>query len=170
MNNIILIGMPGAGKSTIGVVLAKTLGMAFVDTDLEIQKREGRLLQSILEEDGISRFLEIEENVIMSRTYAHHVVSTGGSVVKSPMAMRYLKESGCVIYLRLDYRSIRRRIRNITTRGIVMSRDQTLRDIYCEREPLYERYADYTCDCRGRSVEQIVYLISAIFRKALGES
>jgi shikimate kinase len=162
MRNLVLIGMPGVGKSTIGVVLAKTMGLSFLDTDLMIQKRESRLLHSIISEDGIEGFLKLEEDVLSSIHCSDMVIATGGSAVLSSKAMNHLKELGPVVFLKLDYQSIRKRIRNITTRGIVMGRDQSLLDVFNERMPLYEAYADFTVDCRGLSVEGIV---AQIFRQ-----
>lgn len=156
MRNLILIGMPGAGKSTVGVVLAKTMGLSFLDTDLLIQKRVGRLLHSIISEDGIEGFLKLEEEVLSSLSCSDTVIATGGSAVLSSKAMCRLKGLGPVVFLMLDYQSIRRRIRNITTRGIVMGREQSLLDVFHERTPLYKAYADLTVDCRGLSVEGIV--------------
>ncbi|NMB96383.1 MAG: shikimate kinase [Clostridiaceae bacterium] len=160
--NIVLIGMPGAGKSTIGVLLAKTLGMSFIDTDLIIQEREGRLLQDIISLYGISRFLDIEENAILSLNCKATVVATGGSVVYSVKAMRYLRHNATVIYLKVEYDEIERRITNISTRGIAMNKGQNLIDIYNERIPLYERYADIVIDCSGKDVEDIIQEIAGI--------
>lgn len=160
VRNLILIGMPGAGKSTIGVVLAKTLGLSFLDTDLMIQKRANRLLHSIISEDGIEGFLRLEEEVLSSLICSDTVIATGGSAVLSSKAMNHLKELGTVVFLKLDFQSIRKRIRNITTRGIVMGRDQSLLDVYNERMPLYEAYADFIIDCHRLSIESIVGHIS----------
>jgi shikimate kinase len=154
--NIILIGMPGAGKSTIGVILAKTLGKNFIDTDLLIQDQEKRLLQEILNEDGTAAFLKIEENVLMTMSPEDSVIATGGSAVYSKAAMKHLKNIGVVVYLKLPYEEIKNRLSNITTRGVVMSGGQSLYDVFRERIPLYEKYADLVLDCEGRSVEQTV--------------
>lgn len=162
MKNIVLIGMPGAGKSTVGVILAKTLGMRFIDTDLIIQESEGRLLQQILDTDGVARFREIEERCILSLAAANAVIATGGSVVYSDAAMRHLKEAGTAVYLRLDYPEIERRIRNIRTRGVLLRPGQSLYDLYRERQPLYERHADVTVDCGGKTAEEVVETIRAL--------
>lgn len=154
--NIVLIGMPGAGKSTVGVILAKTLGKKFIDTDLLIQEKEKRLLQAILNQDGTAKFKKIEENVLLSMNPEGSVIATGGSAVYSEAAMKHLKNAGITVYLKLSYEEINNRLSNITTRGVVMSGGQSLHDVYKERIPLYEKFADLTIDCEGRSVEQIV--------------
>jgi len=155
MKNIVLIGMPGSGKSTLGVILAKTLKMPFVDTDIIIQQNQNRLLQEIIEEDGIDAFLSIEEKAILDLDVEGTVIATGGSVVLKPEGMKYLKEIGFVVYLQLPYMEIEKRIRNITTRGIVMKKGQSLLQVYDERVPLYEKYADATIRCMGKTMEQI---------------
>lgn len=155
MKNIVLIGMPGAGKSTLGVILAKTLKMPFVDTDLIIQQTQNRLLQEIIEEDGIDAFLSIEEKAILDLDVQGSVIATGGSVVLKPEGMKHLKENGFVVYLQLPYMEIEKRIRNITTRGIVMQKGQTLLQVYDERVPLYEKYGDAMIRCMGKNMEQI---------------
>lgn len=154
--NIILIGMPGAGKSTVGVVLAKTLGMQFVDTDILIQERAGRMLQEILDEDGPDVFKRIEEETILSLQPRNAVIATGGSVVCSPDAMAHLKSGGVVVYLEIPYAEMEARLKNITTRGIVLLPGQSLREMYDERVPLYERYADLTVACSGGDLESVV--------------
>ncbi len=140
----------------MGVILAKTLGMDFVDTDLEIQRSHGRLLQDIIDESGIAGFLRAEEQTILKGSYNHAVIATGGSVVYSSKAMAHLKKGAVVIYLKVDIGTLQRRINNIATRGIAMSRDQTLNDIYLERTPLYEQYADIIIDCSNKDVEGAV--------------
>ncbi len=156
MDNIILIGMPGAGKSTIGVVLAKVLGKKFIDTDILIQEREQMLLQEILDKKGTMEFLKIEEKVLMSADFENTVIATGGSAVYSEPAMESLKKNGITIYLKLPYEEIKKRLQDITTRGVVMGNNQSLLDIYNERIPLYEQYADIEIDCVGKSVEAII--------------
>lgn len=156
MNNIVLVGMPGAGKSTVGVLLAKSLGMDFVDTDLEIQRYHGMLLQDMIDEFGIAGFLKAEEQAILKGSYNHTVIATGGSVVYSSKAMAHLKKGAVVIYLKVDIGTLQKRINNIATRGIAMSRNQTLNDIYLERTPLYEQYADIIIDCSDKDVEGAV--------------
>jgi len=154
--NIVLIGMPGAGKSTVGVVLAKTLGMRFVDTDLLIQERAGRMLQEILNEDGPDAFRRIEEEAILSLHPRRAVIATGGSVVYSGDAMAHLKAGGVIVYLEVPYAEMEARLKNITTRGIVLLPGQSLREMYDERIPLYERHADITIACLGKDLESVV--------------
>lgn len=152
--NIVLIGMPGAGKSTLGVLLAKTLGMAFTDTDLLIQCREGLTLQNIIEGQGINRFLKIEEEIILALNCRETVVATGGSVVYSDMAMQSLKENGRIVYLRVPLVELKKRLIDMSTRGIAIAQGQTLDDLYRERAPLYDKYADVTIDSSTYSVEE----------------
>jgi shikimate kinase len=154
--NIVLIGMPGAGKSTVGVVLAKSLGMQFIDTDILIQERTGRMLQQILDEDGPDAFKRIEEETILSLHSRRAVIATGGSVVCSEAAMAHLKSEGVVVYLEIAYEEMEARLKNITTRGILLLPGQSLRGMYDERVPLYERYADLTVGCSGTDLESVV--------------
>ena len=156
MKNIILIGMPGAGKSTVGVILAKTLGMTFVDTDIAIQERAGRLLQEIIDTEGPDAFLAAEEETILSLSCRNSVIATGGSVVFSQKAMDSLKMEGVVVYLKISCDEMVRRLNNITTRGIVLIAGQSLPDMYRQRVPLYEKYADITVDCEGEEFEEVV--------------
>ena len=154
--NIVLIGMPGAGKSTVGVVLAKTIGMQFIDTDILIQERTGRKLQEILDQDGPDAFKRIEEETILSLHPRRAVIASGGSVVCSEAAMAHLKSRGVVVYLKIGYDEMVKRLRNITTRGILLLPGQSLREMYEERVPLYERYADLTAQCSGRDLESVL--------------
>lgn len=156
MDNIILIGMPGCGKSTIGVVLAKVLGYEFTDSDLLIQKREGKLLREIIAEQGEEVFIKIEEDVNAGIQTERHVIATGGSVVYSDRAMQHLKGIGTVVYLKLSYATICNRLGNIRRRGVVLRDGQTLKDLYDERIPLYERYADVVVDAEGQDVEGLM--------------
>jgi shikimate kinase len=156
MKNIILIGMPGAGKSTIGVILAKTLGMNFIDTDIVLQKHTGRLLQEIINSDGIDAFLQIEEHTLLSLNFSNSVIATGGSVVLSAKSMDYLKRAGRVIYFYITFEEMVRRLNNIMTRGVVLGEGQHLPDLYNKRIPLYETYADVTIDCSDMDVEKII--------------
>lgn len=155
-DNIILIGMPGSGKSTCGVLAAKALLKNFFDTDLLLQNIEGKRLQEIIDENGIDYFNEAEENAILSLDIRGTVIATGGSVVYSEKSMEHLKKLGRVIYLHLDYDTMADRIKNITTRGVVLKDGHTLLDMYNERLSLYEKYADETIICDNLSVEDVV--------------
>lgn len=144
--NIVLIGMPGVGKSTVGVILAKVLGYQFIDADLVIQKRENRLLHEIISEEGLDGFLKAEENanVYIAQNEEKSIVATGGSVVYCEKAMQELKKTGRVIYLELEYDQLKKRLGNLKGRGVVLKDGQDLRGLYEERIPLYEKYADLT--------------------------
>lgn len=154
MNNIILIGMPGAGKSTCGVLAAKLLLKNFFDTDLLIQNLEGKSLQNIIDEKGTEYFQSAEESAILSLDINGTVIATGGSVVYSEKAMEHLKSLGKIIYLHLDYETMKKRIRNLSTRGLVLRNGSTLKDMYDERLPLYEKYAEKIIICDGNTVEE----------------
>ncbi len=156
MKNIILIGMPGAGKSTIGVLLAKSMLMDFSDTDLIIQKKYSAALCEIIRKHGISRFLEIENEVICKSEFHNCVIATGGSAVYGEEAMKKLKENGTVVYLKVEPGELEKRINNIHTRGIAMKEGTTIARLYAERAPLYEKYADITVNCAGLTPEQCV--------------
>ena len=157
MKNIILIGMPGAGKSTIGVILAKTLGVDFIDTDIVIQNRTGELLHKTLARVGVKGLLDEEEKAITELDLSKIcVVATGGSAVLREPSMAHLRENGVCVYLSLPYSVISRRVNNRDTRGIAAENHETLKDIYNFRAPYYEKYADFTVDCRGRSAEKNV--------------
>lgn len=156
LQNVVLIGMSGAGKSTLGVLLAKTLGLQFTDTDLLIQQKTGKLLQQIIDGDGIDRFLQIEEEVISSLEVTQCVIATGGSVVYSEKAMAHLKKNALTVYLYADYEEICGRLSNIKTRGIVFKGKNDLHAVYNERLPLYERYADLRIDCTASEIEASV--------------
>ena len=164
MKNIVLTGMPGAGKSTIGVVLAKTLGFTFIDSDLVIQQRENRLLQEIIDDIGMEKFLDVEKEAVMSIVARQSIIATGGSVVFKNESMEYLRKCGTIVYLKVPYEEIEKRVNNITTRGIAMDKGHTLKDVYDQRIKLYEQYADVTIDCDGKSLEDIVKKIKDIER------
>ena len=156
MNNIVLIGLPAAGKSTLGVILAKTLGLNFIDTDIVIQERTGRLLQDIIDREGPAVFKAIEEQAILDTRFHHAVIATGGSVVFSKRAMHHLKSGGVAVYVKISFTEMEKRLKNITTRGIVLAPGESLSDMYAERIPLYEKYADITITGSGTDPETIV--------------
>ena len=160
MGNIVLIGMPGCGKSTVGVLLAKALGMHFVDTDVVFQAKEGKKLQRIIEEIGIDAFLQREEEAILGLSCDKTVVATGGSVVYGKEAMKHLHAGGVVVYIRLPYAEIERRLSNLATRGVTLREGQTLYDLYQERIPLYEKEADMVLDAANFEIEQTVAAIA----------
>ena len=157
MKNIVLIGMPGSGKSTVGVLIAKALGYGFVDVDLVIQQREGALLQDILNTRGTAAFLEAEENAVLSLNCRSSVIAPGGSAICRPGAAEHLRELGPVVYLKVPLEELENRIRNLATRGIAMEPGQTLEDVYNFRAPLYDKYADLVIDCPvGQNLDQTV--------------
>lgn len=159
-SNVVLIGMSGAGKSTVGVLLAKALGMGFTDTDIVIQQNEGRTLQSILDSDGADAFLRLEAQTVCALRAESCVIATGGSVVYSSAAMDALRANGRVVYLRAPFSELEKRLTNISTRGIVMRPGETLRGVFAEREPLYEKYCDLAVDCTG----DIEHCVAAVIR------
>ena len=154
-DNLILIGMPASGKSTVGVILAKLIGYDFIDTDLLIQKKEGMRLSQIIETKGIDGFLRVENEVNASIETSRCVIATGGSAVYGEEAMRHLREIGAVIYLQVDFEVIRRRLRNIRQRGVVLREGQTLEDLYKERCVLYEKYADLIVREGSGEIEEV---------------
>lgn len=156
MSNIILIGMPGCGKSTIGVILAKTIGVGFIDTDLIIQQRENRLLQDIIDSDGIEFFLDCEEKAVKTVDCNNTVIATGGSVVYREEAINHLKKNGKIFYLDVPLSEIKKRLNNISTRGIAADKNDTIENIFAEREFLYKKYADEIIDLTDCNVEEAV--------------
>lgn len=156
MDNIILIGMPGSGKSSVGVVLAKAMGFSFLDGDLLIQEREGALLQEILNQRGVEAFLDLEGQVLSSINCRRTVIAPGGSCVCRDGAMRHLQSLGTVVYLKLTYPQVEARIHNLETRGIALEQTQTLRDVYDFRTPLYEKYAHLTVTVDDRDLHATV--------------
>lgn len=155
-NNIVLIGMPGVGKSTVGVILAKVLGYQFLDADLVIQEQEGKLLHEIIEEKGTDGFIRVENRVNASLDTDKTIIATGGSVVYGTEAMEHLKEIGQVVYLEVSFEELKKRLADIKGRGVVLRPGQTLKDLYLERTPLYEKYADVTVNEEGLGVEETV--------------
>lgn len=163
MKNIVLIGMPGSGKSTVGVLLAKMAGMDFLDSDLLIQKRAGKRLFEIIKDEGIETFLELENIVNSEIEVENTVIATGGSVIYCEEAMNHLKSIGTVIYLKVPTSSLESRITNFSTRGIVIKKGNTLGDLFSERNPLYKKYADITVELDGKDLtENAKKLLSAI--------
>ena len=165
--NITLIGMPASGKSTIGVLLAKRLGYSFVDVDIVIQEKTGKLLKEIIAQEGTEGFLRIEDQINQELDVRRSVIAPGGSVIYGEQAMAHLKEISTVVYLRLSYRSVRRRLGNLKDRGVALKDGMTLRDLYNERIPLYERYADITVDETGKTPGQTVDELRAIMEARL---
>lgn len=149
MRNVILIGMPGSGKSTAGALLAKAIGFGFIDSDDAIRESEGKSLSRIIEEEGLDGFLAVEERVNAGLCADGCVIATGGSVVYGPRAMEHFKGMGTIVYLRLSYPEIERRLSDLKARGVAIREGYTLRDLYDERTPLYERYADVVIDLDG---------------------
>lgn len=156
MSNIILVGMPACGKSTVGVVLAKAMNKDFVDTDILIQKREGMALQDIINKKGNDYFHEAEEATLLDFEGTDTVVATGGSAIYFEKALKKFKENGKIVYLRVSLESIMERLNNIKTRGITLGENQTLEDLYEERIPLYEANADIVIEADGLQVEEII--------------
>ncbi len=155
-SNVVLIGMPGSGKSTCGVIAAKVMLKNFFDTDLLLQGLERSRLQDLIDEKGVDYFYEAEEKAILSLNIEATVIATGGSVIYSEKAMEHLRSLGKVIYLHLDYETMMKRINNFTTRGIVVKKGSSLPDMYNERLPLYEKYADEIIYCDDNTVEETV--------------
>lgn len=155
-NNIILIGMPASGKSTVGVILAKILGYGFVDADIEIQERDGRKLPDIISEEGIDGFIAIENRINAEIEVEKSVISTGGSVVYGKEAMDHYKNIGKVVYLKVSMDVLTKRLSDVKQRGVVMREGQSLVSLYNERTPLYEKYADITIDEGHKTMEEVV--------------
>ena len=159
MNNIILIGMPGCGKSTVGVVLAKAANLDFIDSDLVIQKQMGCKLSQIIDEHGDNGFRAIENRINAELAADNSVIATGGSVVYGEDAMHHLKDIGTMVYLKLSYEAIEDRLGDLHARGVTIQPGWTLRDLYNERVPLYEKWADLTVDCEDMKLREVVQYI-----------
>lgn len=159
-DNIVLIGMPGAGKSTVGVVLAKRRGLRFLDSDLVIQDTYGKLLHELIEENGAEGFWELEGTVNAGLEVHRCVIATGGSAVYHAGAMEHLCAIGTVVYLKLSCEEIEKRLGDLNARGVTIRKGQTLQELYAERTPLYERYANMTVECDNLSLWEIVEHIS----------
>lgn len=156
MKNVILIGMPGSGKSTVGVVLAKKMGYRFIDSDLVIQEKYGKLLYQLIEERGEAGFLMLENEINASITAEGAVIATGGSAVYGKEAMRHFREIGQIVYLKLPFEELEQRLGDLHERGVVLKKGYTLRDLYEERIPLYEKYADITIACEGKDIRGVM--------------
>ena len=163
--NLVLIGMPASGKSTVGVILAKVIGYDFIDTDILIQRAEKKRLPEIIKAVGVDGFLEVEERVCSSVEADRCVIATGGSVVYSEKAMRHLKKIGHIMYLKTDFETIRKRLGNIKQRGVALREGQTLRDLYDERVVLYEKYADTVVEEKGEVEDVVVAILKLMKRK-----
>lgn len=161
MNNIILIGMPGCGKSTVGVVLAKAANLDFIDSDLVIQKQMGKKLSQIIDESGDTGFRAIENSINAELVTDNSVIATGGSVIYGEDAMRHLKDIGTVVYLKLSYETIEDRLGDLHARGVTIQPGWTLQDLYNERVPMYEKWADLTVDCENMKLREVVEYIMA---------
>ena len=166
MHNLILIGMPGAGKSTVGVVLAKRLGYRFLDSDLVIQEHYGKLLHDLIAEHGVEGFWDIEDEVNASMKCKQTVIATGGSAVYGKKAMNHFQKMGTIVYLRLPYEEIAERLGDLESRGVTVRPGQSLKELYEERLPMYERFADLTIDCEGKSLREIVMEICECLQEA----
>ena len=160
--NITLIGMPSSGKSTIGVLLAKRLGYSFVDVDIVIQEKEGRLLKEIIADEGLDGFLEVENRINAGVNVNRSVIAPGGSVIYGKEAMEHYKQIGQIVYLKLSFEEVERRIGNVVDRGVALRDGMTLRDLYDERVPYYEKYADITVDETGQTPGETVDALRAM--------
>lgn len=165
--NIVLIGMPGVGKSTSGVILAKVMNYDFLDSDLVIQQQTKKLLKEIIREEGIDGFNAVENQINAGIDVENTVIATGGSVIFGAEAMAHFKETGIVVYLRISYDQLDKRLGDLDERGVVHKEGQTLRDIYDERTRLYEKYADITVDLDGKDVAGTVDVVVAQLKQYL---
>lgn len=166
--NYTLIGMPASGKSTVGVLLAKRLGFSFVDVDIVIQEREKRLLKEIIAQEGIDGFMAVENRINASLDADCSVIAPGGSVIYGKEAMEHLREISTIVYLKLSYEDVKKRLGNLVDRGVVLKDGMTLLDLYNERVPYYERYADITVDETGQTVGETVDYLRDLIEKRLG--
>ncbi len=160
-DNLILIGMPTSGKSTVGIILAKALGYDFVDIDLVMQKNTGKKLHQLMDKLGIDGFLALEEETALSLECRHTVIAPGGSIIYEDKAMEHLRRLGRIIYLEIDYDMLSERLHDAKNRGVTLREGQTIEDLYRERLPLYEKYADLTFSERGHALEDMVMQIVA---------
>lgn len=158
-DNVVLIGMPGVGKSTVGVLLAKRLGFGFVDTDIIIQTGEGMTLQELINDLGLEGFCRLEAGYILSTDLRRHVIATGGSVVYDADAMQHLRNGGHIVHLDIDVEALQQRLDDVVARGVVIAPGKSIRDLYAERNPLYLANGDITIDTTGLAPAQVVDLI-----------
>ena len=165
--NFTLIGMPASGKSTVGVLLAKRLGYSFVDVDIVIQEKEKRLLKEIIAQEGTKGFMEVENRINASLDVDHSVIAPGGSVIYGREAMEHLKEISTIVYLKLSYKDVERRLGNLVDRGVVLKDGMTLLDLYNERVPYYEKYADITVDETGQTAGETVDYLRKLIEERL---
>ena len=163
--NIVMVGMPGAGKSTIGVLLAKDMSMNFMDVDVFIQGHEGRRLQDIIDNDGIDTFKKLEEKYLMDIDVSSYIISTGGSAIYCKNGIDHLKQTGVIVYLNINLETLKERLGDFSTRGVVIKEGQTFVDLYNERCALYAAAADIEIDCNGKTMEEIVAEIKASLGK-----
>lgn len=161
--NIVLIGMPGAGKSTVGVVLAKKLGYKFIDSDLVIQEKTGKLLPQLIAEHGVEGFWQIENDVNAAFDVEKSIIATGGSAIYGTKAMEHLKSIGTVVYLQLSLEEIENRLGDLNERGVTLKEGQDLKALYEERIPLYEKYADLVVPCDHTMLKDVVAKIVPSF-------
>lgn len=164
-NNITLIGMPAAGKSTVGVLLAKRLGYSFVDVDIIIQEKEGKLLKEIIEERGMDGFMKVENRINAEVSVKRSVIAPGGSVIYGKEAMENLKSQGLVVYLKISFEELLKRLGDVVDRGVVLKEGMTLRDLYEERIVYFEKYADITIDEEGKDLGEVVDELREIMEK-----
>lgn len=166
-SNLTLIGMPGAGKSTIGIILAKFLSYGFIDTDILIQINRQKSLQQIIEESGYLNLRQIEAEEILKINVDHHIIATGGSAIYSEQAMQHLRDISTIIFLEVGYEQLTQRIHNLSTRGIASAKDQTFRELFDERQILYKRYGQLTVDCNDLDQEELAENIAAIYQQKI---
>lgn len=166
-DNITLIGMPAAGKSTVGVLLAKRLGYSFIDVDIVIQEKEGRLLKEIIRSEGLDGFMEVENRINAELKASRSVIAPGGSVIYGKEAMEHLKSIGPVVYLKISYEELTKRLGDVVDRGVVLKEGMTLKDLYDERVRYFEHYADITIDEEGKELGQVVDELRELMERTL---
>lgn len=162
--NLLMIGMPGAGKSTVGVLLAKEVSLNFLDVDVFMQGHESRRLQEIIDNDGIDIFMTLEEKYLKEINVDHHVISTGGSAIYSDSGIKHLQQTSTIIYLSINLDTLKERLGDFSTRGVVIKPGQTFLDLYKERCTLYNQAADLVIDCNGKTQDQIVHEIKKVLK------